>query len=193
MNGLRHLQKGLRRRATGWLALGVCIVAVFVTEAVPADHQATGRDHRMELTSPAFAPGAPIPRKYTGEGEDVSPPLVWSDPPEGTRELALICDDPDAPMPTPWVHWVAYKISPERRSLAEGAQDGFRQGRNDFGRRSYGGPMPPRRHGVHHYHFKLYALDIELPNEELTKAELLERIEGHVLAEAELVGTYERK
>lgn len=147
----------------------------------------------MELTSPAFAPGGPIPKKYTGEGEDVSPPLVWSRPPEGTRELALVCDDPDAPTANPWVHWVAYKISPDRKGLSEGAKDGFRQGRNDFGRRDYGGPMPPRGHGVHHYHFKLYALDIELPSEELTKDELLSRIEGHVLAEAELIGTYERK
>ncbi len=148
----------------------------------------------MELTSTAFPAHGAIPRQYTGEGPDVSPPLKWSDPPAGTKEFVLICDDPDAPTPKPWVHWVAYKIPADWRELPQGASGGFVEGRNDFGRRGYGGPMPPVGHGVHHYHFKLYAVDTELPNKPgLTKEEVLSLIEGHVLAQAELIGTYERK
>ena len=147
----------------------------------------------LEVKSSAFSNGGAIPRKYTGEGEDVSPPLSWSNVPEGTKEFALICDDPDAPRPTPWVHWVLYKISASVRELAEGSSGGAREGRNDFGNTGYGGPMPPPGHGVHHYHFKVYALDTELdlpPG--ATKEQLLGAMKGHVLAEGELVGTYER-
>lgn len=153
------------------------------------------------VESPAFASGGPIARKYTGDGEDVSPPLTWTGVPEGTRELALIVDDPDAPRPEPWVHWVVYKIPADRGGLAEGAggADGSRlpagalQGRNDFGRSGYGGPAPPRGHGTHHYHFVLYALDASLDLAEgLEKKALLAAMDGHVLATGELIGTYER-
>ena len=148
----------------------------------------------MKLSSTAFAPGEAIPRKFTGEGEDLSPALAWSDPPPSTKEFVLIVDDPDAPTASPWVHWVAYQIAAERRGIDEAATDGFLQGRNDFGERDYGGPMPPKGHGTHHYHFTLYAIDTTLPADSgLTKNEVLRLIEGHILAQAELIGTYKRK
>ncbi len=97
----------------------------------------------IEVSSPAFKSGGLIPTKHTGEGEDVSPALNWSGLPEGTREIALICDDPDAPRPEPWVHWVLYKIPAVCTGLPEGGTEGVLEGRNDFGRAGYGGPMPP--------------------------------------------------
>jgi Raf kinase inhibitor-like YbhB/YbcL family protein len=114
--------------------------------------------------------------------------------PEGTRELALICDDPDAPVPQPWVHWVLYKIPADRTSLGEGDNGGGEEGITGWGEPGYRGPMPPPGHGVHRYFFKLYALDQPVnlaPG--ASKEELLAAIEGHTLAEAELIGTYERK
>ncbi len=148
----------------------------------------------IKITSSAFAPGAPIPKKHTGEGPDVSPPLAWSGIPAGTRELALICDDPDAPTPKPWVHWVLYKLPPTLAGLKEGETGGGLQGVTDFGRASWNGPMPPRGHGIHHYHFKLYALDRPLDVKPgLTKDQLLDAMKGHILDQGELVGTYERK
>jgi hypothetical protein len=148
----------------------------------------------MEVTSAAFKGGQAIPRKHTGEGEDVSPPLAWAGAPEGTKEFALVCDDPDAPRPKPWVHWVVYRIPSGTTSLAEGASGGALKGMTDFGRTGYGGPMPPPGHGVHHYHFKVYALDSPVAlGPGATKEDLLSAVEGHVLAEGELVGTYERK
>lgn len=155
----------------------------------------------ITIDSPSFASGGAIPRRYTGDGEDVSPPLEWTGIPEGTRELALIVDDPDAPRAEPWVHWVVYKIPADANGLGEDARGGdgaalpggVLQGRNDFGATGYGGPAPPRGHGTHHYHFTLYALDIPLdvaPGAD--KAGLLRAIEGHILARGELVGTYER-
>ncbi len=148
----------------------------------------------IQVTSSAFEPGGAIPRKHTGEGQDVSPALTWTGLPEGTREIALICDDPDAPRPEPFVHWVVYKIPADRTGFPEGSTQGALEGQNDFGQTGYGGPMPPRGHGVHHYHFKVYALDTELEvGAGLTKDQLLEAMEGHVLDEGELVGTYERR
>lgn len=147
----------------------------------------------MKIESPAFKADDRIPKKHTGEGEDASPPLSWGGAPAGTKEFALICDDPDAPTPKPWVHWVVWGIPGDAEGLREGAQKGV-QGKNDFGRTGYGGPMPPPGHGVHHYHFQLYALGAPVdlaPG--ATKEELLAAMKGRVLAEAELVGTYERK
>jgi Raf kinase inhibitor-like YbhB/YbcL family protein len=147
----------------------------------------------VRISSPAFEAGGAIPRRYTGEGEDVSPPLEWSGLPEGTSEVALICDDPDAPMPEPFVHWVVYKIPANRAGFPEGNTEGALEGRNGFARMGYGGPMPPEGHGTHHYHFKIYALDAQLDaTPGLTKDQLLAAMEGHVLDEGELVGTYER-
>jgi Raf kinase inhibitor-like YbhB/YbcL family protein len=150
----------------------------------------------MALTSPAFTQGTPIPRKHSGEGEDVSPPLEWSDAPEGTRSFALICHDPDAPLVLPgaygFVHWVVYNIPASVTGLPEGAS-GYTAGSGDFGKTTYGGPMPPNGHGVHHYYFWLFALDEELDLEPgLTLSQLLERIEPHTLGMNRLVGTYER-
>lgn len=158
----------------------------------------------MKLSSTAFPSNGRIPVKYTGDGQDVSPELSWDDAPEGTVEFALICDDPDAPASEPWVHWVFFKIPKECRQLPEGIgsstgmkpSGGILQGRNSWSTGNtvcYRGPQPPRGHGVHHYHFHLYAVDhpVDLPAG-VTKAELLTAIKGHVLRETELVGTYQR-
>ena len=156
----------------------------------------------IRVMSSAFADDQPIPRKYTGEGEDVSPPLSWSDVPTTAKELALICDDPDAPQAEPWVHWVLYKIPPRAGRLPEGLPGdktlrepaGAMQGINSFGKIGYGGPMPPRGHGVHHYHLKVYALKQALDVQPgMDKVGLLAAMRGVVIAEGELVGTYERK
>jgi Raf kinase inhibitor-like YbhB/YbcL family protein len=152
---------------------------------------------KMKLTSPAFMPGQTIPKQYTGEGTDVSPPLSWDAIPEDTHCFALIADDPDSPVGT-WVHWVLYGLSPKLTALPENVPASERvslgacQGLNDFGQIGYGGPMPPPGK-THRYFFTLYALDhsIKLPPK-ATKEELLHAMEGHVLAQAELVGTYQR-
>jgi Raf kinase inhibitor-like YbhB/YbcL family protein len=155
----------------------------------------------MTLRSEAFADGQAIPRRYTEDGEDLSPPLSWSGLPAGTRELALIVDDPDAPRAEPWVHWVLAKIPADVGMLAEGLPKtptldvplGAVQGKNSWGTDGYRGPAPPRGHGTHHYHFKLYALDTPVPAAQgIDKAGLLKAMRGHILGEAELVGTYQR-
>jgi Raf kinase inhibitor-like YbhB/YbcL family protein len=151
----------------------------------------------MKIESSAFQSQGEIPRKYTCEGEDVSPPLGWSELPAETKTLALIVDDPDAPDPkapkTTWVHWVVFNIPaiapglPEAAELPAGAADGI----NDWKRTGYGGPCPPI--GRHRYFFKLYALDTALELTRPSKAQLEQAIEGHVLAQAELVGTYQKQ
>jgi Raf kinase inhibitor-like YbhB/YbcL family protein len=151
----------------------------------------------IELSSTAFQPGATMPKPYTGDGADRSPPLGWSEPPTGTRSLALVCEDPDAPGGT-WVHWVLFNLPGQTRGLEEGVPktetlgSGAKQGKNDFGDVGYGGPAPPRGK-PHRYFFKLYALDVavDLPAG-ATKAQLLDAMQGHVLAEGELVGNYGR-
>ena len=156
---------------------------------------------RISITSSAFGHNEPIPHKHTGDGEDVSPALAWSGVPEGTKELALIMDDPDAPRPEPWVHWVIYKLPPSLTGLPEGvpktatlsAPAGAMQGNNTWPKIGYGGPMPPPGHGVHHYHFKLYALDAVLDVKAgLDKTALFAKMQGHIVAEGELIGTYQR-
>ncbi|MEW5960952.1 MAG: YbhB/YbcL family Raf kinase inhibitor-like protein [Chloroflexota bacterium] len=147
----------------------------------------------FQLISGAFSPGQPIPAKYSCDGQDISPPLEWRDPPAGTRSFALIMDDPDAPAGV-WDHWLLFNLPADTRILPEQATPpaGARPGRNSWGRTSYGGPCPPR--GVHRYFFKLYALATPL---ELaagaTKKDLLRAMERHILAQAELMGTYARK
>lgn len=150
----------------------------------------------MKIRSTAFGDGDAIPRKFTGEGKDISPPLVWEQVPEKTRELVLICDDPDAPTPSPFVHWLLYGLQPGADGVPEGgppAQRSATAGRNSFKKDGYGGPMPPPGHGVHHYHFKLYALDepTGLPPG-ADRAAIEKAISGHILEDCELVGTYER-
>lgn len=157
----------------------------------------------MQITSPAFNDGQPIPVQFTGDGEDVSPPLAWTNVPSQAKEFALIVDDPDAPRPEPWVHWVIYGLPASVNSLPQAVPQGPRvrnpqamQGPNSWGEKSLGyrGPSPPPRHGVHHYRFTLYAIDSDLNLQPgLTKNNLLNAIKGHVLQQARIVGTYERK
>jgi len=149
---------------------------------------------KFTITSPAFGEGEGIPQRHSGDGENLSPALAWSGAPEGTKEFALISDDPDAKTPEPWVHWVLYNIPATVSSVDEGGNAGATEGKRGSGKPGYGGPMPPPGHGVHHYHFRLYALDAPLGLQEgATKDELLAAMKGHVLAEALLIGTYERK
>jgi len=154
----------------------------------------------LTITSTAFAGNGAIPAQYTCEGKDLSPPVAWSGVPAGAKSLALIVDDPDAPDPAApkmtWVHWVLYGIPPSATGLAEAVKpaalpSGTREGRNDFGRTAYGGPCPPI--GRHRYFFKLYALDTTLADlKQPTKAALEKAMQGHVLAQATLVGTYQK-
>ena len=151
---------------------------------------------QIEIKSAAFEQGGMIPRQYTCDGKDVSPPLAWSSIPEGTKTLALICDDPDAPMGT-WVHWVLFNIPAHIKELPENIppqkelENGAKQGTNDFPMIGYGGPCPPS--GTHRYYFKLYALDTEIDLDAgITKAQLLKAMEGHILAEGQLMGRYKR-
>jgi len=151
----------------------------------------------LTLTSSAFGSGEPIPARYTCDGEDSSPPLTWSGIPAGTKSLALVIDDPDAPDPRHpqrvWVHWVLYNLPPDSTGLAEGGAlpPGTKVGRNDSNRADYGGPCPPI--GRHRYFHKLYALDAVLPDLKHPAKSGLERaMKGHILAQAELIGTYER-
>ncbi|MCO6413932.1 MAG: YbhB/YbcL family Raf kinase inhibitor-like protein [Thiogranum sp.] len=155
----------------------------------------------MLLTSTAFEPGQEIPSRYTCDGEDLSPPLQWTQVPRQARSLALIVDDPDAPDPRSprmtWVHWVLFNLPPQTAGLAEGAgaaglPEGAQQGINDWNKTRYGGPCPPV--GRHRYFHKLYALDTVLSGLDTPdKAALVAAMEGHVLASAELVGTYQKR
>lgn len=147
---------------------------------------------KLTVTSAAFAEGAAIASKYTCDGEDVNPSLAISATPAGTRSLALIMDDPDAPVGI-WVHWVVWNIPAQTREIPEnGMSAGAKQGRNDWKRNDYGGPCPPS--GTHRYYFKLYALDTTLTLEpSATKADLERAMKGHVLAAGQLMGTYKRR
>ena len=151
-----------------------------------------------QLTSSAFSEGSAIPKKHTCDDRDASPPLKWSGVPANAKSLALICDDPDAPAGT-WVHWVLYNIPAMVTELPEGVpatevvQGGAKQGLNDFQRLGYGGPCPPRGK-PHRYYFKLYALDAELSlKPSATKRDVVNAMQGHILAEGQLMGTYQRK
>jgi len=142
----------------------------------------------MKLTSSAFEHNQMIPRQYTCQGEDINPPLQISNIPDGTKTLALIMDDPDAPMGT-WVHWVVFNIPPVE-SIGENTVPGHQAG-NNFGSIEYGGPCPPS--GTHHYFFKLYALDTDLSRLGIQNKESLERaMQGHILEEAHLIGLYKK-
>lgn len=151
----------------------------------------------MELSSTAFKDSGYIPRKYTGEGDDVSPPLKWSGTPEGTKSIALIVDDPDAPRGV-WTHWVAWDIPPETTELPEAVpmqktlDNGMKQGVTDFKKIGYGGPMPPRG-SDHRYYFRVYALK-SVPDlaPGATKKELQQAMQGQILGQGELIGRYKR-
>jgi hypothetical protein len=184
------------------LRLHAAAMLVNLLTTLPASVDAKGASPMtFSLTSPAFAEGGEIPTRYTCEGQDVSPPLAWSEPPLGTKSLALIVDDPDAPDPKApkmtWVHWVLYNLPPTAGQLAEAVEQkalptNTREGLNDWKRAGYGGPCPPV--GRHRYFHKLYALDTVLPDlGRPSKTEPEKAMQGHVLAQAELVGTYEKK
>jgi Raf kinase inhibitor-like YbhB/YbcL family protein len=154
---------------------------------------------RMQISSNVFTHNGAIPAKYTCDGQDISPPLSWAGVPAGTKSLVLIVDDPDAPDPAAprmtWVHWLLYNLPPTGQGLAEATRSlppGAGEGVNDWKRTGYGGPCPPV--GRHRYFHKLYALDVILPNlGEPTKGVLERAMQGHVVAHAELVGTYQRR
>ena len=196
--------KRLTKLTNNWLfvlagllmAIGLVCMGCSSVANSPSDSQG---DEAMsfKLTSPAFEQGAIIPNKYTADGPDVSPQLLWTDPPEGTKSFALICDDPDAPAGT-WVHWVIYNIPKdkfrfeENMPKSETLADGSLQGTNDFRKVGYGGPCPPPGK-PHRYFFKLYALDIRLAlPPRATKQMVLNAMKGHILTEAVLVGLYNR-
>jgi hypothetical protein len=150
----------------------------------------------MKIISQAFDEGGMIPEKYTCDGINISPPLKWSSVPDGTKTLAIICDDLDAPMGT-WVHWVIYNLPANIRELSEDVPTleklptGAKQGRNDFKKIGYSGPCPPG--GIHRYYFKIYALAKELNVEKgITKSDLLNAMKGHILSQGQLMGKYER-
>jgi Raf kinase inhibitor-like YbhB/YbcL family protein len=178
-----------------WLAAVIAFALV-----VPVGIQAMEAEMTLSLSSPAFAPGAPMDARHTCDGDEVSPALRWSGAPGGTASFALIVDDPDAPDPAApqrtWVHWVLYDLPATTHALPEAVAAsqlpaGTRQGVNDWNRTGYGAPCPPK--GRHRYVFKLYALDRLLPDlHKPDKAQLLKAMEGHVIAHAELIGTYQR-
>jgi len=150
----------------------------------------------FRLITDAFAESALIPKRHTCEGQDISPALAWSGEPVGTRSFALIMDDPDAPLRT-WNHWLLWNIPAGTDALSESfspVSTGL-SGTNDFGKPGYGGPCPPRGHGPHRYYFKLYALDVEklALKAGAKRAELDRALKGHVLAETQYMGRYERK
>ena len=150
----------------------------------------------MQVTSTAIKEGQPIPRQYTCDGVNISPPLEWKGTPKSARTIAIIADDPDAPSGT-WVHWVVYNLPAENIGLVENlpptedVKAGGFQGKNDFQKIGYGGPCPPS--GAHRYFFKVYALDTELPLKGgATKAEVEKAMQGHIVAQGQLMGTYQR-
>jgi Raf kinase inhibitor-like YbhB/YbcL family protein len=184
------------------LTLGLSLMEM--TRGDVAQEKSVAKETNMSefnISSTAFKHGEPIPAEYTCTGDDISPALTWTGAPKGTQSFALICDDPDAPA-GPWVHWVLYCIPAKIHAVPEnvpktdivGVLHGAKQGINDFRKVGYGGPCPPQGHGVHHYHFKLYALDI-MPNlhADASKRKLEEAMQGHILAQTVLIGTFERR
>jgi len=188
-------------RKTGRLQCGIGVAMVVAAVTVgAAGHAGEETTMQLTMTSTAFDHEGKIPRHYSCEGDDVSPPLAWSGVPEGAQTLVLIVDDPDAPDPAnprvTWVHWVLYDIPATATGLAENVASsslppGTREGLNDWKRSGYGGPCPPI--GRHRYFHKLYALDVELGDlGHATKGHVERAMEGHVLAEAVLMGTYQK-
>ena len=183
-------------RARAWMmVVGLVLVATQVASAAPGTESKP--PSALTLSSSAFQNGQPIPSLYTCDGQNASPALTWSGVPEGTKSLALVAEDPDAPLGT-FVHWVVYSIPLAATGLQGGfttdphTPDGTQQGTTDFGQTGYGGPCPPS--GSHRYIFKLYALDKEpLLDDGATSAQLTQAMQGHILAQAQLMGTYRRQ
>lgn len=185
----------LARRTSALAAAGLALM-ILGCERKPQS-EPSGEKGGLTVTSTAFRNGEPIPAKYTGDGEDVSPQLAWTGAPPGTRSFVIICDDPDAPGGV-FVHWVVYDLPPETTSLPEGVPrestppGGGAQGTNDFGRRGYIGPSPPAG-PAHHYHFRVYALSKTLGLKPGARRSAVDKaMKGAVLASGELVGTYQR-
>lgn len=183
--------------ATFALGLLLALFACTAQPATPTPVPPAGKEPvAFTLESPAFDEGATVPKRYTCEGEDISPALRWRDAPAETRSFVLIVDDPDAPGRT-FTHWVLFDIPADRTSLPEGVKPGDVgvAGRNDFGKAGYGGPCPPPGHGPHRYFFTLYALDTEALNLKrgASRAEVEQAMRGHVVGQAQLMGRYERK
>jgi Raf kinase inhibitor-like YbhB/YbcL family protein len=188
---------GARAARIATTAVALVAVALFFAPVVIAEEKPMS----LTINSTAFAPGGAIPSLYSCEGKDISPPLAWAGAPAATKSFALIVDDPDAPDPAApkmtWVHWVLYNIPPAASGLAEGVQasalpPGTRDGLNDWSRTGYGGPCPPV--GRHRYFHKLYALDAVLPDlKRPNKGALEKAMQGHILAQAVLIGTYQKR
>jgi Raf kinase inhibitor-like YbhB/YbcL family protein len=189
--------RGTARGSPARAAL-LCLAASLLAGGAPGEEERMSAE--LQIRSPRFEDGGEIPVDHTCEGRDVSPPLGWSGVPDGARSLVLVVDDPDAPDPRKprmtWVHWVLYDLPADSTGLAEAVApadlpEGARQGRNDWKRTGWGGPCPPI--GRHRYFFKLFALDAVLPDLGQPDAKTLERaLRDHVLAKAELVGTYQK-
>ena len=188
----------------GGLIVILCIsgLAFGAKKLPPPKKPATkSTENQFKLESRMFTQGQLIPRRYTGDGKDLSPPLNWSGVPKGTRQFVLIVDDPDAPSPKPWVHWVIYGLEAKTVRLKEGVPrqkilvvpHGAMQGLNSWQTIGYRGPKPPAGHGLHHYHFTLYALDKKCQFKPgLTKPQVLQKIRRNILAKSTLIGTYKR-
>lgn len=179
----------MNRFVCAWGPVVFCSVLIGCSKPMPPEPQVKTA---MELRSSSFVGNEAIPAKYSSYGENVSPELSWTKPPEGTKSLVLLVEDPDAPKVTPFVHWLVYDIPPSDDSVDEGrAPAGSTVGQNDNGTEGYFGPKPPS--GSHHYHFRLYAVDrrLGLPAGE-TKDQVLKQIDGHTLGQGELVATYSR-
>jgi Raf kinase inhibitor-like YbhB/YbcL family protein len=181
------------------VAITLTLLLCSCKEAKQANLNAEGDKQIMDIkiTSSAFAEGGMIPAKYTCDGADISPPLQWDAVPEGTKTVALISDDPDAPMGT-WVHWVLFNLPPDVKELPENVppdetlSNGATQGTSSFQKIGYGGPCPPS--GTHRYFFKLYALDADLDlDSSANKARLIKAMEGHIIGKGQLMGKYKRQ
>ncbi len=184
------------------IILSICALCVLSTNGCADDSKKETEIKEaemaaLELNCDAFKHGETIPSKYTCDGDDISPKLTWSRPPEGTKELVLICDDPDA-LGRTWDHWIIYGISPDSTGFAEGAASSLEKGRlgihgkNSWSNKAYGGPCPPKG-PAHRYFFKLYALDTKISlRPGASKGELENAMEGHILASGELMGIYGR-
>lgn len=187
----------LKQMVLGLILILGCNLVLAVEDETSSSGGTNMSAGKFTITSSAFKMGSPIPKKYTGDGPDISPPLNWEGVPEGTKSLALICDDPDAPVGT-WVHWVIFNIPTTVKELPENVpkqnllSNGAKQGINDFRKIGYNGPAPPPGK-PHRYFFRLYALDtiLDLPPG-IKKSDLLKAMEGHILASCEYMGTYQR-
>lgn len=196
---MRHTECGNKKLLTS-LVTGLLVLIPSGGEVFAGPTDSRGKTMTLRLTSPSFSHQGRVPRLHTCEGKDISPALSWTGAPAGTKSFALIVDDPDAPDPehprTVWVHWVLYNLPASAIGLGEAVKPdvlppGTLEGTNDWGRTGYGGPCPPI--GRHRYFFKLYALDIVFPDlKKPNKARLESSIQGHILAQTELVGTYKK-